>query len=178
MPKFTRLQRLSFDDERPEFDCGDSDLNEFFSSDSIESDKQLLSVTYLAKDEADNGIAFLSLSNDSIKKELLPSKNAFKRLVRSLSRSKRYSSMPAVKIGRLGTRSDLQGNGIGTDLLDYIKFWFTHGNKTGCKFILVDAYNNPRTIKFYIDNGFNFLISSGEKDETRLMYFDLITFRP
>ena len=84
--------------------------------------------------------------------------------------------MPAVKIGRLATRAALQSGGIGKDMLDYVKYWFTNGNKTGCKFVLVDAYNKPRIIKFYKDNGFDFLIRD-EKEETRLMYFDLITFR-
>lgn len=133
-------------------------------------------MTYLALDEEGEGVAFLSFSNDSINRELLP-RSTFERVVRSISpRSKRHSSMPAVKIGRLATRAALQSGGIGKDMLDYVKYWFTNGNKTGCKFVLVDAYNKPRIIKFYKDNGFDFLIRD-EKEETRLMYFDLITFR-
>lgn len=177
MPSFSSLSRLNPDDTRPAFDCGDRDLNEFYTVDSTESDKQLLSVTYLALDDEGEGVAFLSLSNDSIKKEDVP-RSAFERVVRSVSRMKRYKSMPAVKLGRLATRGDVQGMGIGTSVLDFLKVWFTNGNKTGCKFILVDAYNNARAIKFYKDNGFKFLIGSDEKEPTRLMYFDLITFRP
>ncbi len=85
--------------------------------------------------------------------------------------------MQAVKIGRLATKNIYQGQGVGRDILDYLKYWFTNGNKTGCKFILVDAYNNGRTVKFYKENGFDFLTVNDEKDKTRLMYFDLITFR-
>lgn len=176
MPKFNSLQRLGLDETRPEFDCGDSDLNEFFSNDSIESDKQLLSVTYLALGEEKEELAFFSLSNDSIKKEVLP-RSTFKRLVQKLHRQKRYSSMPAVKLGRLATKTNYQGQGVGTDILDFLKYWFTDDNKTGCKFILVDAYDNDRTIKFYKDNGFDFLtIKENKTPSTRLMYFDLITF--
>lgn len=87
--------------------------------------------------------------------------------------------MPAVKLGRLGTKTGCQSNGVGKDIIDFLKIWFTEGNKTGCKFILVDAYNKDRVIKFYRDNGFQFLINSIEdrQQPTRLMYFDLITFR-
>jgi hypothetical protein len=41
--------------------------------------------------------------------------------------------------------------------------------------MLVDAYNNERTTRFYQKNGFTFLSSKDEKQNTRLMVFDLIT---
>ncbi len=177
LPKFNSIRRLDPNIARPKLNCGDSDLDEFFSKDSIESDKQLLSVTYLVLGEKDEKLAFLSLSNDSIKKEILP-RSTFQRITRPLPRQKRYSSMPAVKLGRLATKKEFQGLGIGTDILYFLKFWFTNGNKTGCKFILVDAYNNDNTINFYKKNGFDFLIAKEDKEQhTRLMYFDLITFR-
>ncbi len=43
------LRRLASNENRPEFDCGDDDLNEFFSVDSRISSDQLLSVTYIAE---------------------------------------------------------------------------------------------------------------------------------
>lgn len=60
--------------------------------------------------------------------------------------------------------------------MDYLKIWFTQGNKTGCRFLLVDAYNQKKTLDFYAKNGFKFLVSKDEKDKTRIMYFDLIQF--
>ena len=40
----------------------------------------------------------------------------------------------------------------------FIKDWFRHeDNKTGCRFLVVDAYNNPRTLHFYERNDFRFL---------------------
>ena len=165
---------------RPAFTCGSDelseDLNEFFARDSIESARQLLSVTYIA--EIDGEVAvFFSLSNDAIRRDDT-TRSAIQRILKPIPRKKRYSSMPAVKIGRFATCSDRQCNNIGTELLDYLKAWFTHGNKTGCRFIIVDAYNAPRTINFYKKNGFEFLVSGDESDDTRLMYFDLITFAP
>lgn len=169
------LKRLNPEDLRPPFDCDDDDLNEFFTKDSIVSGKELLSVTYVLE-QNNKTIAFFSVSNDSIKKENVPL-SKFKKLVRPIPHEKRYSSLPAVKVGRFATCKGLQRQGIGTALLDFIKVWFTKGNKTGCRFIIVDAYNKPHTARFYQKNGFEFLVEDDLNDETRLMFFDLIKFR-
>lgn len=87
---------------------------------------------------------------------------------------KRYGSFPSVKVGRFGVTTAYQGRKIGSALLDYIKINFIDMNKTGCRFITVDAYNRARTIKFYLDNGFNFLTNEDKNDENRAMYFDLM----
>ena len=168
------LRRLEPDQSRPAFDCGDQDLNEFFAVDSIDGGIQLISVTYVAE-IGDEVVGFFSLSNDAIRRAELD-RPFFKRAFRRVPHRKRYSSMTAVKIVRLAICTDRCGNNIGTELLDYIKYSFTHNNKTGCRFIIVDAYNNPRTIRFYGKNGFDFLVSGEEDDSTRLMYFDLMTF--
>ena len=170
------LRRLDPDDPRPSFSCGDPELDEFYSVDSAVGGRELLSVTYLILDHAGDPAAFFCVSNDAIKKQLLP-RSSFKRLVRVVPHEKRYSSMPAVKIGRLGVSSKRRGEGIGTAVLDYLKTWFTVGNKTGCRFLVVDAYNRPEAVSFYRRNGFEFLTSNDETDATRIMYFDLITFR-
>lgn len=57
-----------------------------------------------------------------------------------------------------------------------IKYDFIHGNKTGCRFIVVDAYNKPEVIGFYSKNAFDFLTLENENDKTRLMFFDLFSF--
>ena len=70
---------------------------------------------------------------------------------------------------------------------DAIKAWLVDPmNKTGCRFVLVDSYNQEKNFKFYERNGFKFLFSSEEQERefrdlkpdkplnTRLMYFDLI----
>ena len=84
-------------------------------------------------------------------------------------------------IGRIGVNKSLQGFNIGSQLIDFIKKWFRHeDNKTGCRFLVVDAYNNPRTLKFYENNNFKYLYGTEEEEElyfkttmTRMMYFDL-----
>lgn len=159
--------------QRPSFDCGSDDLNEFYHQDSITWGNQLISVTYAIRLD-DKVVAFYSLSNDSIRSELV-SGSAIKRILKLVPREKRLRSMPAVKIGRLATSSEVQSNGIGTHILNFIKISLTDKNKTGCRFIIVDAYNNKRTISFYEKNSFKFMSSNDEKEKTRLMYFDLAT---
>ncbi len=169
------VRRLDIHDPRTHFDCEDADLNEYFLKDSVESCRQLLAVTY-AVEQNDELVAFFSISNDAIKKEEFP-RTAFKRVTNFIPHCKRYSSLPAVKIGRLATSKGKQCNGIGSEILNFMKGWFTEGNKTGCRFIIVDAYNNEKTIRFYDKNGFLFLSSKDEEDDTRLMYFDLARFK-
>ncbi len=78
--------------------------------------------------------------------------------------------------------------GIGSEMMDFIKDWFSDDdNKTGCRFLIVDAYNKEPVLNYYKHNGFSFLFSTeeqeiehsrmsdiGEKLRTRLMFFDLI----
>lgn len=171
------FRRFGVNDERLPFDCGDPDLNEFFLEDSKEGCEQLISVTYGV--EIDKSlVAYFCVSNDAIRSEDT-SKSRFKKIRSGIPPSKKYPSMPAVKIGRLAIINSFQGNGIGTKILDLIKMWFTEGNKTGCRFIIVDAKNKPKTLKFYKKNGFSFLDEhlACEKDHTRLMFFDLLTFK-
>jgi GNAT superfamily N-acetyltransferase len=173
---FDSLQRLEADDTRPEFDCGDSDLNEFFKTDSKEYSKELLAVTYLALRKG-SPVAYFSVLNDAIKKQDTDTPvSAFKRINKSIPRPKQYKNIPAVKIGRLAVCAHEAGKKAGSYMMDFIKYWFKNGNKTGCRFILVDAYNKEKVIKFYQNNGFKFMTSKDAKSSTRIMYFDLIEF--
>ena len=85
---------------------------------------------------------------------------------------KRFRSYPAMKIGRLGVSNSFKGQKIGTAILDYLKKMFVSNNRTGCKFITVDAYAD--SLFFYTKNDFDFLTSKDHGQDTRVMYFDLI----
>lgn len=84
---------------------------------------------------------------------------------------KRLRSYPAVKLCRFGVDESLKGQSIGTILLRFIKSYFVIDNKTGCRFITVDAYANA--IPFYLRNGFVPLNDDDKDEPTRLLYFDL-----
>lgn len=172
-----------------DFDCGDSDLNEFFSRDALPYDAELLGKTYAWVDytKPSHIIGMITLANDSIKARHIAS-NARNRLQRNISNVKRGRSYPAVLIGRLGVATDFRGKGynVGSQILKFIKDWFrTKENKTGCRFIVVDAYNNDKTLHFYEKNGFKPLyrneieereflgLPSEHEMPTRFYYYDL-----
>lgn len=171
------------------FACGNDDLDEFFNEDAIHYDSELLGKTYcwIIKERPDTILASFTISNDSIKTYGMP--NSVKnRIQRSVANPKRGRTYPAVLIGRLGVNVNYQGgkSHIGTQVMDFIKRWFrSEDNKTGCRFIVVDALNTLPTTGYYIRNGFKFIykdessekeffnIPSDEALKTRMMYFDL-----
>lgn len=156
------------------FDCNDKDLNDYFYNDALKYYESLLAVTYILKDP-ERIVAFFSVLNDKISLEDAPSSSFWKKHIKyKLPEGKRYNSYPAVKIGRLGVNKAYQGQGYGTVILDFVKKLFISQNRTGCKYITVDAYKNDKTLTFYQKNGFNYLNNVNPKsDNTRLMYYDL-----
>lgn len=59
-----------------------------------------------------------------------------------------------------------------------IKAFFLNENRTGCRFITVDAYNRPEVIEFYRRNGFvQIKAADSSKPETSAtvsMFFPLM----
>ena len=175
------------------FSCGEEDLDEFFAKDCLVNQRKLLGKTCLfcLKSQPDTVITAFSLSNDSIRltnritdecKELF--------LDGTDLRDKTLKRFPAVLIGRLGTNKDFAGKGYGTAIMDFIKVLFRTNNRTGCRFLIVDALNRPETLHYYEKNGFHYLISDERLEakymgigvgrlplNTRLMYFDLMKIK-
>lgn len=169
----SRLIRLKKGDAVKPFDCGDVDLNDFFVNDSLPHLDVLLSVTYTIETDSET-VAFFSLLNDKISIVEFGDENKkkLKKLIKlTFPRRKRFSSVPAIKIGRLGVDLKFQQTGIGTQILDYIKELFITNNRTGCRFITVDAYH--QSIEFYKKNGFQFIKPNERDSDTHLMFYDL-----
>ena len=173
------------------FTCGDDDLDSFFREDSFLYAEEMLGKTYcwVTKVPPYDIVALVTLANDSIKTYKLASASRNK-VQRSISNAKRGRNYPAVLIGRIGVNETFQGHCVGTQLMDFIKAWFCHeDNKTGCRFVVVDAYNSDKVLNYYLKNGFRFLfgteadertyyeISEDEAIRTRLMYYDLKSSR-
>lgn len=170
IPDNASVIRLESDTPRKPFDCGNDDLNEFFMEDSKGHSNELLAVTY-AFETQDETIAYYCVANDSIR-ESDTSKRKFRKIILDkLHHGKRYRSHPAVKIGRFAVSNKHKKQGVGTMLMDYIKGNFIINNKTGCRFITVDAYDDA--IEFYLKKGFDFLTVKDEGKDRRQMYFDL-----
>ena len=173
------------------FDCGHADLNDFFANDSVNYSRELFGKSYCFRLDEDTTkvVCAFTISNDSIKANTLPNSRK-KKVSKKIPWQKHFKNYPAVLIGRLGVSVDFKRLGVGTELMDFIKAWFIDlNNKTGCRFVVVDSYNEPEPLNYYRQNDFEFLFSTeeqekaymglDEKDElkTRLMYFDLIVLK-
>ena len=55
--------------------------------------------------------------------------------------------------------------------VDYNKMLLVNSNRTGCRFITVDAYK--QSLHFYEQNNFQFLDKTDINEDIRLLYFDL-----
>lgn len=99
---------------------------------------------------------------------------------------------PAVLLGRLGVDKEFRGNHIGTQIIEFVAGWFSgEENFSGCRHLIVDAYNEKELIEFYQKCGMELFFSSEnqelayrnwnlEKDgplQTRLMFRDLILLK-
>lgn len=179
------------------FSCKDGDITEFFTKEYADYAYQLLGKSYCFVEQNKHRIVgAFTVANSSIRADLLPNSRR-NRLNRNIPNEKRRPQYPAVLVGQLAVSDGYMGQRIGDEILDAIKSWFIEPlNKTGCRYIVVDALNNPKIFDFYQRNGFKFLFSTEEEERTflhgrrtaeekpdvqpmrtRLMYFDLILLR-
>lgn len=170
------------------FSCGHPDLDDFFHNDAPQYSTQLLGKSYCFRLDEDNRIIVcaFTVSNDSIRVDNLPNSRE-KKVQKGIPYVKQMRRYPGVLIGRLGINKEFKHQGVGSDLMTFIKSWFIdEGNKTGCRFLIVDSYNEEIPLNYYLKNGFKFLFSTEQQEalytgltecehlKTRLMYFDLI----
>ena len=150
------------------FYCGDTDLDNFFQNEAILYSKQLLGKSYCFRLEQDPTIVVcaFTVANASMRVDFLPNARK-KKISKNIPHQKEHK--------------------VGCELMDFIKSWFVDPlNKTGCRFVIVDAYNNEKAIAYYKRNNFESVFSSEEQErnalglsveklDTRFMFFDLIT---
>ena len=111
------------------------------------------------------------------------------KIQRKIPGQKHLRTYPAVLIGRLGVNTEYQGGDyhIGQQVISYLKSWFIEeDNKTGCRFLVVDAYNRERVLRFYECNKFKYLYTDEAQERkehhvyddsplhTRHMFLDLL----
>lgn len=178
------------------FYCGDSegdrDLEDFFHNAALPYAKEHLGKTYCFVDnegEFSEIVAFFTVSNDSVKTSFIP-KSSTNKVQRSIPGQKHLRTYPAVLLGRLGVSKKYQGREylVGQQIINFIKTWFTdEENKTGCRFLVVDAYNKENVLRFYERNKFKYLYATEEQEReeqhfpkdtetlyTRMMFLDLM----
>jgi GNAT superfamily N-acetyltransferase len=164
------IEKLRPDSIIGDFESTDQELNEFLHNDALKYIRNRLAATYLVKVEQDIA-AYFTLANDALARKG-DSKSEWNRLNRSIPNEKRRRSYPAVKIGRLAVAAKHTKKGFGQIVLDLVKHLYQIDDfQAGCRFITVDAYHTATA--FYEKNGFTFLTTQDEGEETRAMYFDL-----
>lgn len=182
------LHRLNAPEDIEGFNCGDKDLDDFFANDCFAYARQLLGKTYYYQldQEPHSIVCAFTLANAGIRVSDLPNARR-KKIEANIPHAKALKDYPAVLVARLGVSKDFRSKHIGSDVLRQIKYWFLEPfNKTGCRYVLVDAYNNPATLGFYENNGFRTVFSTEKQEReyrhmddasdlnTRLMYYDLM----
>lgn len=148
------------------FVCIDKEIGDFFNLEFSDYASQLLGKSYCFVKEGDERkiVCAFTVSNSSIKVDNLPNKKRNK-LNRKIPNMKRRSQYPAVLVGQLAVSDEFKGLRIGDELMDFIKSWFIDPlNKTGCRYVVVDATNNEKVIQYYKNNGFSFIFSSDEEE--------------
>ena len=167
------IRKLQLGETVESFDCGDTDLNDFIINEAHHYRKALIAVTYVMEHrETGEVVGYFSLANDRVSVTDLDNKTDFNRFRKHrFVNEKRLRSYPAVKLCRLGVAQTVREKNIGSFLLDFIKSYFLDDNKTGCRFITVDAYIDA--IPFYERNDFQHLKRHDDDLVTRLLFFDL-----
>lgn len=159
-----------------EFDCGDESMNRYFRKYSLKYRQALLAQSYSFRPcEADPSIPIflVDFCNDNIRREIITD---FKKVMHHDKR--KLKTYPAVKIARLGLMAEYRGNHYGDILLNAVKMFFLTNNRTGCRFITVDAYRHMES--FYARNDFVRTLDSDNDDprsKTISMFFDLIPLK-
>jgi GNAT superfamily N-acetyltransferase len=150
----------------------DRDLDRFLQDDAQRHYLDRIAVTYVLTKEDSPGeaLGFFTLQNDAV---IIDRANPLPEVA-----TYPYSAFPAVKIGRFGISLDMQKHGLGTVCLGMIKSFLRTANRTGCRFITVDARRDKKnkvdTRPFYAKNGFAELVCRPKTSLYIPMYFDLI----
>ena len=166
-----RLVRLTPDHDISQFDCGDSDLNEFLCDNALNFSDQRIANTFVLEDNNEI-LAYFCLLNDKVSQEEA-SNNKWKKLKKEFPEGKQFSSYPAIKIGRFAVSSAHRGKNIGTDLMRKIKdMLYENPNYSAFRYLTVDAYLSA--IGFYEKNNFKILSPQTINKDTRLMFFDMM----
>jgi GNAT superfamily N-acetyltransferase len=128
------ISSLTPDDQFDGFTCGDEDLDAFLRDDALRLQDQGVVSVYLGRLDDGRLAGYVALLADFV----LVSTKEKKDL--DLKHDD-HPSVPAVKIARLATLTELQGQGIGSALIDFsIDKSLSVSHEIGCRLVTLDAY--------------------------------------
>lgn len=129
------LRRLLEKDDRTSFSCGDAALDEFFRARAGQGQFTHRSlVTYVLADEG-SIVGFVTVLPGSVRRDDLGAGG----------RRLPPSALPVLLLARMGVRVDLQGRGLGHDLLFQVfTLALELSRSVGCVGVIVDAKEGAR----------------------------------
>lgn len=126
------------------FDCGEQELTDYLCDGTAQEDEKAgVARTYLVMSEGEF-VAYFSVLADAIRLE-----------TKERPPGCRYSSAPALKLGRMGRKVEVKGSGIGPWILDYVVGMARDMSKTvGVRYVTLDALKRDRLVAMYEGYGF------------------------
>lgn len=175
------------------FDCGRKSVTDFFHNEAQDYQDELFGKTYYfcLPDNPSEIVAGFTIANASIFTKHLPNARQ-KKIGFEVHHEKGLINYPAILLAQLGVDIKYKGLHLGPQIIDFVMAWFTSpDNKSGCRHLIVDAYDKPHLLDFYQRSGLNLFFSSPEQEmeyrnwnvekdgplETRLMYRDMILLK-
>lgn len=137
------IRALSKDDEKEYFDCGDSELNNFFKKFASQNQyKHYIGSTYVALIE-NKIVGYVTINASSIKID------DYENIKQKLPKY----PLPILRLSRLAVDKNVQNRGLGKELLKFaLKLSLEQKEKFGCIGVVVDA--KADSASFYEQFGF------------------------
>jgi GNAT superfamily N-acetyltransferase len=140
------LELLDKHHKTKEFDCGVKALNDYLHHYALKNEGLPIGQTYLAIDNEGKIAGYFTIWVAQAERHELPDTDATKKLP--------GYPVPALRIGRLAVRSDMQGKGVGSFLMFKIyEKALSIAETAGLALLLVDA-KNEKAAAFYHRFGF------------------------
>ena len=173
------------------FECADEpEIATFFRDEAVLNEAQRLSRSYcFYREDIKKIVCAFCVSNSNISTRTLPDeiKDGF---TADIPDEKRRSFYPATLIGQLVVFDEFRNEHVGDEFMNLIKVWITtEASQIGFRYLVVDAVNKPKVIRYYRDNGFETLFEDEQTEKeyrniqgkkslrTRFMTYDLTLMR-
>ncbi|MEX1258397.1 MAG: GNAT family N-acetyltransferase [Gemmatimonadota bacterium] len=137
----------------PPFDCGEPDLTDYLCDGTAVTDQLTgFSCSYLVTLPDGELVGYFAVLADSIR-------------LRTKERPKgaRYSTAPALKLGRMGVDNGFKGRGVGTWILDFVVgLARSVAEDIGIRYVTLDAMRRDSLVAWY--ERYGFVRNEGETD--------------
>ena len=131
-----------------DFDCEDTDINEFLKNDALTHQDEMIATTVLFLHN-DKILGFCSLAADAIK---LSQEEKIECII-DKGDMKHYPQYPAMKLARFGRDKKYKGQTIGMSIIiPWVIGYVKSLDKFSIRFITLDAY--PKRVSYYEALGF------------------------